>query len=94
MIPEHLKEGIDAWVESGRPTGSFLRAVLENDLLEAVNRADEISFANLRYIVGYLWSKCPCECWGSKKAVKEWRERKERERFEKDQPKLPIEVKD
>lgn len=72
-VPDYMKESIDAWVEYARPTGGCLTAILENNLSESFNRADENVSANMFSIVKYLYNKCPSECWGSKERVKKWK---------------------
>lgn len=72
-IPEHLVEGLDAHVNEGRQTGSFLQAVLCNDLREAVNRADDEALNALPAIVGWLYWEAPALCWGSAENVEAWR---------------------
>ncbi len=72
LIPEHLREGIDTFVEHGQIPGSFLEAVLQNDLKESIGRADEGSMATLIHTVAYCYQKIPTQCWGSKKAVQAW----------------------
>ena len=75
MIEQRFKESIDRYISTGCPTGDFLRAVLENDLTEAVGRADESAIWNLRDIVVYLYNEVPSASWGSKEKVKAWRDR-------------------
>ena len=67
-----LKEALDRYVETGELHGGFLTAVLENDLREAVSRADLNNQRNLPLIVEYCVNKLPNLCWGSKKRVAEW----------------------
>lgn len=65
MIPEHMHEGVIAYFRYGRPCGSFLQAVISNDLAEAVRRGDQ---ANLRALASYiiLFANCaPIGSWGS-----------------------------
>lgn len=71
-IPERTKETIDAYVESGRPTGGFLRAVLSNDLAEAMARGDEDNLTVLFEIVTYLYNYVPVSCWGTPEKVDKW----------------------
>jgi len=73
MIEPRFKEAIDAWVSIARPMAGFINAVLENDFIEAVGRADPEAYANLKDIVKYLYNDCPIGCWGSKDRVKAWR---------------------
>ena len=69
-----LKESIDAYVRDGRPTGGFLQACIENDLSEAVKRADENNLRRIPEIVSYLYNDCPSYCWGFKGAFERWLE--------------------
>ena len=49
-----------------------MRVVLENDLTEAIGRADEENILILKDIVGYIFNELPMTCWGSKEKVKAW----------------------
>ena len=64
--------GIVRYVDLRCPTGSFLRAVLVNDLKEAVFAADEENLAALPAIVYYCYNEIPSDCWGSPKKVAAW----------------------
>ena len=79
-LPDHLKESIDAYVETGRPTGGFLRAVINNDLVMAVGLADEENLPLLPVFVWYLYNECPRGCFGFSTAWSEWIARKRAER--------------
>ena len=50
-------------------TGGFLRSVLENNLMEAMGRADETSRAWLFEICSYVYNELPSPCHGSPEAV-------------------------
>lgn len=71
-VPEGLHEGLIAYILTGRPTGHFLRAILENDLSEACNRADEDTKYRLYDIVCFLYNYAPADCWRSPEAVGTW----------------------
>lgn len=71
-IPYHMREGLTEYVARGRPPGDFLRAVLENDLMRALGRADEANMANLPAYANYLDNYAPISCRGSPKAVNAW----------------------
>ena len=73
-IPEHIKASIDRYVSDKVPTGQFLRAVLSNDLFDALGRADEFSRDALPEICSYIYNEVPGSCWGSPEKVKEWLE--------------------
>jgi hypothetical protein len=74
MIPTRIKEAIDLHVTHGQSCGSFVSAVLLNDLKDSIGMADEECLANIRDIVGYCYNKLPSCCWGSKEKVRVWRE--------------------
>lgn len=80
LCPTHLRESIDAYVADGRPTGGFLRAVLENDLVGAVTRADAINIALLPHIVMYVANHVPTAATGNPQRVEAWIERCRRKR--------------
>ena len=69
-VPRHMRTGVLEYVLSGRPTGSFLRAVLENNLHNAAMRADEDN-----RICFFAWAAVldamPLGMWGSKEKVDE-----------------------
>jgi len=71
-IPAHIKESLQAYVKEGRPTGDFLRAVLENNLSESFGRADIQNRNRLFAIVSYIYNELPADCWGSADKVKNW----------------------
>lgn len=71
-VPAHTIGAIDRYVKNRIPTGGFLRAVLENDLREAMGRADSINRESLFDIVSYIYNECPAACWGSVENVEAW----------------------
>ena len=71
-MPELIRQAIDNYVKHHRPTGSFTRAVLENDLREAIARADVFSMAAIKDIVMYCHWEITGDCWGSPKKVEAW----------------------
>lgn len=72
-IPEHLRDGLGAYLcEKLRP-GSFLIAVLSNDLMGAIGRCDfSMSIASLRNLCQLIHTHFPSNCCGSKEAVEKW----------------------
>jgi hypothetical protein len=69
---DHFIPGLIRYVNEHIETGGFLRAVLENDLREACDRADPLSRPVLADLVTYIELILPAECWGSPEKVKAW----------------------
>lgn len=79
-IPERMGDSLQRWIDHGIEPGSFLMAVLENNLRDAVGRADPENLANLPAYIGYLYNEAPSRCWGSPANVKAWAEQRQSER--------------
>ena len=73
----HLIPGIQRYATAHIRTGSFLEAVLSNDLKEACARADDKSKRLLFEICAYLYNEVTGECWGSPEKVQAWLEARE-----------------
>ena len=71
-MQERIKAGIDNYVAEGVPTGSFLRYVLENKLMEALGRADSDNQKDIFDICSYIYNDIRSSCHGSPKIVKKW----------------------
>jgi len=71
-LTQRLHDAIARWVADGKRPGDFLQAVLENDLKNAVGRADDEHIVNLPAIVAYLYNHLPAICWGSPEEVNAW----------------------
>ncbi len=74
-IPGQLLAALERYEKQGMRTGGFLYAVLCNDLMEAVNRADPEGLAALRDICLYVYNEMPSPSHGSKEAVEAWIEK-------------------
>lgn len=72
LLPEHMREGMRRYIEHGILPGSFLRAVLTNDLMEACGQADDINLARLADYARFLYNYAPRGAYGSKENVAEW----------------------
>ena len=77
--PATVKTSLERY-ETGVPTGGFLRAVLTNDLTEAIGRADHINGPAIPHIVAYCYEFLPHESWGSAQKVDSWLEAKRAQR--------------
>lgn len=71
-VPTYLVLGILRYVVEGIPTGGFLAAVLENDLVVAVGQADTTSWKYLGEIVTLMTTCLPTRCWGSAEKRSSW----------------------
>jgi len=74
-LPEHMQESARGYVEDGRPPGSFLKAVLTNDLTGAFGRADDINQQCMFRWATWLYNECPGNAWGTQEAVDAWVEK-------------------
>lgn len=72
LVPENLRESLQAYVDTGRPTGGFLKACLANDFLEAFARADHISLQVMPHIAAWIWMHAPHLSHGSYETVEAW----------------------
>ena len=77
MISRWAKESLDKYAKDRIPPGGFLIAVLANDLMEAMGRADENNRYNLHDICSYVYNNIPSGCHGSYDIVDAWLDRKE-----------------
>ena len=75
-IPERMMPGIRRYVEHGVRPGDFLSAVIQNNLSEAIGRADTENLENIPAFVTYFYNECPLGCWGSPEKMKSWMESK------------------
>ena len=71
-VPEAVESSLRSYVRKHQPVGGFLRAVLSNDLREAVMLADPENLSVIRDIVSYCHWEMPSKCWGSKVAYQKW----------------------
>jgi len=72
MISENIKQTIERYTEERLQPGSFITAVLSNDLIRACECADENNKHEIFNIVKYLYNNVPSQCWGSEERVKRW----------------------
>ena len=73
-LPELLQAGVRRYIEKGILPGSFLRAVISNNLKESFAQADDENETRLKEIVGWFYWECPGPAWGSPEKMKEWKE--------------------
>ncbi len=71
-IPAHMWQPLAYYVMYGIPVGSFLRAVLSNDLNSAVLNAGHININNIPAYIHWLYNNAPSGCYGSEKIYINW----------------------
>ena len=71
-LPETLRDGAKMWIEEGIRPGHFLSAVINNNLADAVGRADDQNVLRLHAIVGFWFNEAPARCWGSVDKAAAW----------------------
>lgn len=71
-IPLGLYAGITNWTLHGIEPGSFLRAIIQNDLMRAVVRADATNLKLLPEIVMGLMTVAPSAAWMTPDALVNW----------------------
>ena len=72
MLPEHMQPAVEGYYYNGQYPGSFLRAVLSNQLLQSFEAADEINEAHMKDWVMFLYNELPSSAWGSSEKVDLW----------------------
>ena len=71
-VPAHMRSGVARYVIFGILPGAFLRAVLENDLMEAGRKGDQENRQRLFDYVMFLINYAPGGCFGSPEAMHAW----------------------
>lgn len=71
-FPAHYRLPLQRYLEHHIETGSGLRAVLENNLIESFAKLDVDGIANLKEIIFTIYNYFPLESWGSRELVDSW----------------------
>lgn len=72
LIPDYMFDAVKRYCLHGISPGSFLSAVICNDLKEAFGRADEQNAAAMHGWVRFFYNYTPSGCWGSPENFREW----------------------
>jgi hypothetical protein len=72
-IPYATRQSLVRYLRDGIDPGSFLYAVLTNNLADAVGRADKENLPALKTIVMFLRNRVPSICHGSIENFNQWR---------------------
>ena len=78
-LPDYMISAVDNYLFRRCPPGNFLTALLSNNFIEAVGRADNNNSARLVQWAELLYNELPSACWGSPEKVKSWLEGKDTE---------------
>lgn len=65
-------QSLDDYVNRGWQPGGFITAVLENNLMEALGRADFYNRESIFEICSYVYNELPLNSWGSREKVSAW----------------------
>jgi len=71
-VPEHTHEALLNYFDRCWEPGSFLMAVLKNDLMQASFRADHINRSKLPEIAAWVYHNAPTGSWGSEEIIRGW----------------------
>ena len=71
-IPSHSWGTIERYIFDRIPGGSFFTALVTNNLMESVARADAINVHFLKNYVDLMYNEFPSTAWGSPEKVSEW----------------------
>jgi hypothetical protein len=74
-LPTHMQEGTRLYIEHGIATGAFFTALVSNDLMGAVGKADDINRHAIWDWCNFLHNEAPYYCFGSPEVVDAWKER-------------------
>jgi len=76
-IPEHILPGLARYLVRGIVPGSFMEAMLTNDLRGVMQCADDTNMAALPAIWSFFYNNLPGSAWGSVDNMKEWVQQRE-----------------
>lgn len=72
LVPDHLRQPLEKFIDEGVRPGEFLEAFLTNDLFGTLANADFASRRRLADIANFIDSFVPGVCYGSKKTFDDW----------------------
>lgn len=71
-LPQHCRDQAVDYVKRGYVPGSFLSAVLRNDLISAAEHADDINRGLLYQWACFVYNAVPMGARGSQEAIDNW----------------------
>lgn len=71
-IPEDMRESMMRYVEERKEPGGFLTAVIQNNLINAVCRADKHNLLLIKEYAQWFYNVAPAPCSGSPEKMSSW----------------------
>jgi len=84
LLPDYMREGMKLYIEDGIMPGSFLQAVICNDLVGSFAKADDVNIEHMKDYANFLYNEMPMDAWGSRGKMEKWVEKKALEAEEDD----------
>ncbi len=72
LVPAHMWGAVERYYLHGIEPGSFLAAVLSNDLFDAFGRADDENAARMQDLVRFFYNYTPRGSYGSRELYRAW----------------------
>ncbi len=77
-VRAQMMGAIHRYIEDKLYPGSFLQAIISNNLKEAVGCADDDNLRNIPAFVSYFYNEAPLSCRGSEEIMASWIKGKEK----------------
>jgi hypothetical protein len=71
-VPEHIQLALEEYIIHGYPPGSFVTAVLCNNLIKAACSCDYLNQQYLIDIAKWVFHAAPIGCWGDERTIARW----------------------
>lgn len=71
-VPRYTALALAEYIVYGHSVGGFLQAILKNDLMNAISRADKENLEALKDICIYVYNRIPACAWGSPEHYYDW----------------------
>jgi hypothetical protein len=71
-LPAHMRSGARDYIEKGVHPGAFLAAIIQNNFVDAVGKADSVNIKHLAEWGHWLLWEIPSAAWGSKEKMSFW----------------------